>query len=144
ILKPIRDEEMPDDFYTNSVLLSEGEENLYYWLSHEVELLQWAHPMSREKIVAARTALKKYAHEYKHWKAASELQSVEKNRLGYEFHMVHPQGVREGAALISIPVTVTTGRMTTDEFVAMVTAPGNDMSPNDTYTLNQIQSTKNG
>lgn len=81
VLKPVTDAEMPDDFFANSVLLKEGEENLYFWLSHEVQLLDWGHPTSKEKIIAARTALKNYAHEYKHWKAAAELESVEEKRL---------------------------------------------------------------
>ena len=134
---------MPIVFANNCVLLKEGEENLYYWLLHEVQLLDMGSPTTKERLFAARKALKDYAHEYKHWKAAAEIKSVEQKRLGYQFHMVHPLGVREGAALISIPITVIVGHMTADENIAIATAPGNAMSNSDIFMRDQFQNLKN-
>lgn len=57
--------------------------------------------------------------------------------------MVHPRGVREGAALISIPIAVTVGHMTADENIAIVTAPGNAMSDSDIFMRDQFQNSKN-
>lgn len=130
---------MPIVFANNCVLLKEGEENLYYWLLHEVQLLDWSYPTSRERITAARNALKHYAHEYEYWKVAAGIKSVEQKRLGYQFHMVHPLGVRKGAALISIPITVIVGHMTADENIAIATAPGNAMSNGDIFILDQLK-----